>query len=142
EIYLIGGDDGSNVLASVEEYDPKANHWRTDDHGRPVSLPSGLLSARSGAVAAVVNDQIYVVGGLTATGDRTATIEKGTARYFPTSAVSVHPGSFDPNDLVGPTTPVVSPAEILSYKIEFENEADAGLPAQRVVVTNQLDPTL
>jgi len=61
--------------------------------------------------------------------------------------------SQDPNDKSGPTgvgsshylvgspgTPVL-PYDILGYAITFENLTNATAPAQRVVITDQLDPT-
>ena len=54
--------------------------------------------------------------------------------------------SFDPNLIVGPTgfgpTRVVAGNQPLLYFIEFENRSTASAPAQRVVVTTQLDPSL
>lgn len=54
--------------------------------------------------------------------------------------------SIDPNGLVGPTgfgpTALVSVGDPFSYQVDFENEATATAPAQRVTVTNQLDPNL
>jgi RHS repeat-associated protein len=52
--------------------------------------------------------------------------------------------SFDPNDKIGPAgygpQGFIVPGGPLPYRIDFENEATAGAPAQRVVVTDQLDP--
>ena len=51
----------------------------------------------------------------------------------------------DPNGKVGPQgsgpQQYVSPTRPLSYEVFFENQPTAALPAQRVVVTDQLDPT-
>ena len=54
--------------------------------------------------------------------------------------------SSDPNDIIGPegfgTEHWVAGSATLPYMIRFENEAIATAPAQRVVVTQQLDPDL
>jgi RHS repeat-associated protein len=54
-------------------------------------------------------------------------------------------GSFDPNDKIGPAgygpQGFIAPDGALPYRIDFENEATAGAPAQRVIVTDQLDPS-
>ena len=54
--------------------------------------------------------------------------------------------STDPNSLTGPmgfgTQAFVNPSSPLPYKINFENAPTATAPAQRVVITNQLDPNL
>jgi RHS repeat-associated protein len=51
--------------------------------------------------------------------------------------------SFDPNDKIGPagygSQGFIAPGGTLPYRIDFENEATATSPAQRVVVTDQLD---
>ncbi len=58
------------------------------------------------------------------------------------------PGFFfteDPNDLIGPagfgSAGFIVPAGPLPYRVDFENEATATAPTQRVVVTDQLDPS-
>jgi RHS repeat-associated protein len=52
----------------------------------------------------------------------------------------------DPNNIIGPAgfgdASFVSLNQLLPYQIDFENEPTAGLPAQQVVVTQQLDPSL
>jgi RHS repeat-associated protein len=52
-------------------------------------------------------------------------------------------GSYDPNDKIGPAgygpAGFIAPGGALPYRIDFENEATATAPAQRVVVTDQLD---
>ncbi len=54
--------------------------------------------------------------------------------------------SFDPNDKIGPagygSQGFIAPAGALPYRIDFENDATATAPAQRVVVTDQIDPNL
>jgi RHS repeat-associated protein len=51
--------------------------------------------------------------------------------------------AYDPNDKIGPagygSQGFISPGAPLPYRIDFENEATATAPAQRVVVTDQLD---
>ncbi len=65
----------------------------------------------------------------------------GSGSYSPTPR-----GSRDPNDLIGPTgvgtDRFVSISDTLGYTIEFENAADATAPAQKVTITQQLDPDL
>jgi len=52
----------------------------------------------------------------------------------------------DPNDAIGPggygPAGFIAPGGPLPYRIDFENEATATAPAQRVVVTDPLDPSL
>jgi RHS repeat-associated protein len=52
----------------------------------------------------------------------------------------------DPNDAIGPggygPAGFIAPGGPLPYRIDFENEATATAPAQRVVITDQLDPNL
>jgi RHS repeat-associated protein len=54
--------------------------------------------------------------------------------------------SHDPNDLIGPAgygaSGFVSAAEVLPYRIDFENASTATAPAQSVTVTEQLDSNL
>jgi hypothetical protein len=61
----------------------------------------------------------------------------------PGGAVAVA-DSGDPNDKIGPagygSQGFVSPGSPAPYRIDFENEATATAPAQRVVVTDPLDP--
>jgi len=61
-IYAIGGRVGLNYhqnLATVEEYDPTADQWRS-----VTSMPT----ARSGITAEVIDGRIYVLGGESADG--------------------------------------------------------------------------
>ena len=58
-LYLIGGYDGS-VSSSVYAYDPGTNEWAQ----APTSLPQAVFSAG----VAVLNGQIYVVGGCVTAG--------------------------------------------------------------------------
>ena len=75
EIYLLAGYDGqagSGFLASVDEYDPTTDSWQT--------LTSSLLTARGNSpAAAVLNGNVYVIGGDSNTGV-TATVEEGIPR--------------------------------------------------------------
>ena len=52
----------------------------------------------------------------------------------------------DPNNIIGPAgfgdQNFVTLNQTLPYTIDFENEPTAGLPAQQVIVTQQLDPGL
>jgi RHS repeat-associated protein len=54
--------------------------------------------------------------------------------------------SFDPNEKSGATgigsARFISASAELPYRVEFENDASATAPAQRVVITDQLDPDL
>jgi N-acetylneuraminic acid mutarotase/ribosomal protein S11 len=73
-IYLIAGYDGSvnGFLSSVDEYDPDTDSWRT--------LPSSLLTPRGDSpAAAVLNGNVYVIGGDSNTGV-IATVEEGIPR--------------------------------------------------------------
>lgn len=46
-LYVVGGDDGSSNLGSVECYDPKSNVWNM--------LPSSMMTGRSYAGVAVID---------------------------------------------------------------------------------------
>ena len=52
----------------------------------------------------------------------------------------------DPNSIIGPAgfgdENFVTIDQVLPYQIDFENEPTAGLPAQQVTITQQLDPNL
>src|SRR5262249_27560220 len=56
------------------------------------------------------------------------------------------PGSGDPNAKTGPAgygpQGFISAAAVLPYRISFENDPTATAPAQRVVVTDPLDPNI
>jgi RHS repeat-associated protein len=58
----------------------------------------------------------------------------------------IHLGSGDPNELIGPAgfgaRGFVTPDQTLPYTIRFENIPTATAPAQKVVITEQLDPHL
>jgi kelch-like protein 20 len=54
-IYVIGGTNGKDYLGQVLRYDPQANTWSSNF--APMSV------ARAWASAAVINGEIYVIGG-------------------------------------------------------------------------------
>ena len=54
KIYVIGGDDGSNPITTVEEYDPATDTW---------AATTDMTTARFGHVGSVVNGKIYAIGG-------------------------------------------------------------------------------
>jgi N-acetylneuraminic acid mutarotase len=54
-LYAIGGSDGTNVLATIQAYDPKINSWSASG--------ATLTTARMNAAVASVAGKIYVVGG-------------------------------------------------------------------------------
>ena len=54
EMWVMGGYDGGNILATVEAYNPRTNTWRS-------CLP--LSQRRDGAVAGVVGGRLVVAGG-------------------------------------------------------------------------------
>ncbi|KAK6152545.1 hypothetical protein DH2020_015180 [Rehmannia glutinosa] len=53
--YALGGYDGTTMVPSVEIYDPRLGTWMT---GEPMNQARGYLSA------AVLNESIYVIGGV------------------------------------------------------------------------------
>ncbi len=60
KIYAIGGYTiGGDRVASMESYDPAANTW---------SARASMSGARAGMAAAVINNTIYVVGGVAVAG--------------------------------------------------------------------------
>ena len=50
-LYVVGGDDGSSNLGSVECYDPKSNVWTL--------LTSSMMTGRSYAGVTVIDRPIY-----------------------------------------------------------------------------------
>ncbi len=54
-LYAIGGFDGSNVLGTIQAYDPKNNSWSASG--------ATLTTARMNAAVASVAGKIYVIGG-------------------------------------------------------------------------------
>src|SRR5204862_2422748 len=59
---------------------------------------------------------------------------------------SIAVNSTDPNSKVGPTgvglQEFIAPSNTLPYRVNFENDATATAPAQRVDITDKLDPNL
>lgn len=52
-IYVVGGYNGAQQLASVERYDPETNTW---EFCRPMSI------ARSALSLAVIDNKLYAIG--------------------------------------------------------------------------------
>ena len=65
---------------------------------------------------------------------------------LPPGAYSEEVNSHDPNEIIGPSgygaAQFVNPNAVLPYTIGFENTPTATAPAQTVVVTEQIDPSL
>ena len=53
-LYVIGGGNSGTALSDVERYDPVLDSWTT---------LAPMPTARAGAVAAVIDDGIFVIGG-------------------------------------------------------------------------------
>ena len=53
KIYLVGGNDGTNALKTLEVYDPEADSW---------TVKSEMPTARFGLAAVVLNGKILPVG--------------------------------------------------------------------------------
>jgi len=53
-VYVIGGGNSGTALSDVERYDPVLDSWTT---------LAPMPTARAGAVAAVIDDGIFVIGG-------------------------------------------------------------------------------
>jgi N-acetylneuraminic acid mutarotase len=74
------------LFSSIEDYDPKANIWTTK---------SPMSTKRMGLTAAVLNNEIYVIGGNTATatlsGPATAEVEKYNPKTDTWSTVTSMP---------------------------------------------------
>ena len=68
KIYVLGGENGGNILNLLEVYDPLTNTWNT-----PVT--TGTFTARTGLAAAVVSGKIYAFGGIGRTGTTLNTLE-------------------------------------------------------------------
>lgn len=58
QIYVVGGFNGSAIVADTQVFNPATNVWST---GVPLPVP------RNAAVAAVVNSVLYVIGGTDST---------------------------------------------------------------------------
>lgn len=63
--YAIGGYDGTAMVPDVEIYDPRAGTWMA---GEPMNHSRGYLCA------AVLNESIYVMGGVTEDKDLVETV--------------------------------------------------------------------
>lgn len=85
-IYVIGGNDGSNVLGTVEIYDPATNSWTA---GAPMPTP------RSDMAIALVNRQIYIIGGRDTSGPL------GTVEIYDPVTNSWSPGPSMPSPAYG-----------------------------------------
>eukprot|EP00457_Paulinella_chromatophora_P000411 gb/GEZN01000411.1/.p1 GENE.gb/GEZN01000411.1/~~gb/GEZN01000411.1/.p1 ORF type:complete len:1484 (+),score=321.21 gb/GEZN01000411.1/:82-4533(+) len=53
-MYVLGGDDGTALLSSVERYDAQGSGWE---------LMAPMIFKRAGCAAAVLNGQLHVMGG-------------------------------------------------------------------------------
>ena len=53
-LYVIGGSDGTQALATTEVYDPRMNLW---------TVGPNLTTCRANVSATVVGDRIWAVGG-------------------------------------------------------------------------------
>lgn len=71
-IYILGGFDGSKSIGAVQKYDPISDTWSS---GSPMPVP------RSEMGATLLNGKIYTIGGVTANGVTTNTVEI----YYPIS---------------------------------------------------------
>jgi len=66
-VYAIGGEDGSAVVSSVEEYDPSTDTWST---------VASLSTARQYLTAAEANGLVYAIGGDDAGGTVFSSVEE------------------------------------------------------------------
>ena len=66
KLYVAGGWNGTNSLATLEVYDPATNTWATK---------ASMSTARDGAAGGVINGKLYVVGGDIAQNQKLATLE-------------------------------------------------------------------
>ncbi len=83
-LYAVGGYNGTNIVATVEAYDPATNAWTAK-----ASMPAG----RTGLATGVVDGMLYVVGGGNAThAYDPATNTWTTKALMPTSRHSVAAG--------------------------------------------------
>ncbi|KAL2304154.1 hypothetical protein Nmel_009449 [Mimus melanotis] len=79
-IFVVGGHNGVSHLSSIERYDPHQNQWtvcrpmkeprtggtrqeRTCGLGKPAGRGAGTPAGAQGVGAAVIDNQLYVVGG-------------------------------------------------------------------------------
>merc|ERR1719265_1404898 len=70
--YVLGGYDGSDVLISVECFDPRRRRWRE---------VAPMAESRKDFAAAVLEGEIYVLGGQDDDGQQLDSVE----RYNPAS---------------------------------------------------------
>lgn len=66
KLYVAGGWNGANSLATLEVYDQATNTWATK---------ASMSIARDGAAGGVINGKLYVVGGDIAQNQKLATLE-------------------------------------------------------------------
>jgi len=66
KLYVAGGGNGVNALATLEVYDPATNTWTTK---------APMHTIRYGMGAAVINGKLFVVGGDFAAAQKQATLE-------------------------------------------------------------------
>jgi N-acetylneuraminic acid mutarotase/pimeloyl-ACP methyl ester carboxylesterase len=99
KIYMIGGSAGNEMLSQVIEYDPVTDTWTIKN---PISVP------RMDAVAGVVNNKIYVIGGRNYGNNELITdlqsVEEGTLGSV-TPPPTTPPPTTPPPTTPPPTTP-------------------------------------
>ncbi|XP_028075011.1 kelch-like protein 12 [Camellia sinensis] len=66
KLYALGGFNGSNMVSTIEIFDPRLGSWMM---GEPMNDPRGY----SGAV--VIGEKIYVIGGVMDGSEILSTIE-------------------------------------------------------------------
>jgi hypothetical protein len=109
----------------------------------------GVLAEGAGLIGQLMNSlfSLFGVANTAAQMARGAAATQPLPRATPASrGAAGATGPQDPNQKVGPTgfgdSRYVSPADSLSYRVDFENESAASVPAQRVVITDRLDADL
>jgi uncharacterized repeat protein (TIGR02543 family) len=106
KIYLVGGSTPMGKSNYVQEYDPAADAWRVVGELMP--------TARIGAVEALVNDKIYMVGGLGINGQQLTVNEVaslGTSNYTVTLVADAN-GSISPS-----ASQLVTSGSIVSFNV-------------------------
>ncbi|WP_415663159.1 Kelch repeat-containing protein, partial [Saccharibacillus brassicae] len=73
KVYAIGGVD-SNILSSIEEYDPDKNTWI-----KKATMPVGAV----GSSAVSLNNEFYVIGGMTEQATTSGPATAQTNKYNP-----------------------------------------------------------